>query len=243
MKKLIGLIIALSASRIGLEDRSSLSLRFVIWNIGQGQWTTMISKNFCDHYDMGGEIDLSRRILHECEGRQHRLHISHWDWDHMGLVQNMRWRGASICLWNYPLGPASSRKKRTLEGLPACQALVPYRSIFSGDRSPKASSNDSSQVVLVAGILIPGDSTKKEERRWALSTQIHFAHGIVLGHHGSRSSTSDYLLDQLPGLQWAVATARRKRYGHPHPEVIQRLRDYKIPLLITEDWGNLVFEL
>jgi competence protein ComEC len=66
---------------------------------------------------------------------------------------------------------------------------------------------------------------------------------LVLGHHGSRTSTSSLLLDHLPRLTAAVSSARFRKYGHPHARVRRDLAKRHIPLLRTEEWGNLHFEL
>jgi beta-lactamase superfamily II metal-dependent hydrolase len=39
----------------------------------------------------------------------------------------------------------------------------------------------------------------------------------------------------------AVVSARFTKYGHPHREVIERLKAAHVPLLRTESWGNLHF--
>ncbi len=245
----IFLLITLSASFIRPENKNSEKDRFVIWNIGQGQWTTLITKKYCDHFDIGGEFDLSKKVIHICEGRAHRIHISHWDWDHMGLIQKLLQRKISPCLWNIPLGQASTRKKTLLANIPLCEHSdeAAYHLIFLGDSSRKASSNDSSQVVETQGILIPGDSTKKEEKKWSSQTEnqakLSQIKGLILGHHGSHGSTSQILVSHLKNLRWAIATARKKRYGHPHPEVLTRLKKNKTPVLLTEDWGSIIFEL
>jgi competence protein ComEC len=237
------LLVYLSATLISSEK--IFSTRFIVWNIGQGQWTTLVSENACDHFDVGGEHDLSREVLKVCQGKSHRIHLSHWDWDHMGLIPRLRRGTSQLCLWNRPLGKSSARKEAVLEGIPHCRESVkPYQKIFAGDSRSKASTNESSQVVATHGILIPGDSPIKEEKIWARqSLRLQSIQGLVLGHHGSRTSTSEFLLHSLPRLRWAVATARKKRYGHPHPEVLLRLKESHIPVLKTEDWGSLVFEL
>lgn len=37
---------------------------FVIWNVGQGQWTSVISSNECLHFDMGESIFLIKKFIH-----------------------------------------------------------------------------------------------------------------------------------------------------------------------------------
>lgn len=98
--------------------------------------------------------------------------------------------------------------------------------------------NDASKVFIVNNVLIPGDSSTKSEKSWAfnLNSKVKY---LILGHHGSRTSTSDLLLSHLPSLKLAIASARYARYKHPHLETIERLKRFKVPLLKTEDWGNI----
>jgi competence protein ComEC len=91
--------------------------------------------------------------------------------------------------------------------------------------------------------LIPGDSTAPQEKIWSYHGNMQKTGFLLLGHHGSRTSTSEELLSQLPHLKVAIASARFARYGHPHLEVVRRLKKYHVALLKTEDWGNLWFEI
>ena len=242
---LVVLFVLLSSvpCRRELRDLQIHKQVLVVWNIGQGQWTTFIDENYCDHFDFGGEKNKVNAVLRVCQGRTHRLHLSHWDWDHMSEIENLRKKSQKICLWSFPMGKPSLHKQKALAGLPLCLGQKSFHLIFAGDSSKKASSNDGSRVIARAGWLIPGDSTLKEELRWSRDPALKAIHGLVLAHHGSRTSTSMQLLRGLPTLQIAVASARKAKYGHPHKEVLERLKKNKTPVLLTEDWGSLVFEL
>jgi len=123
---------------------------------------------------------------------------------------------------------------------------TPQRSGSSSHPTSRSPSNDASRVFWLpaAGALIPGDSTTAKEAQWgprlAQPASIRL---LVLGHHGSRTSTSRGLLQRLRGLKQAVASARFARYGHPHASVAQRLRLHGVALVSTEDWGTLHFEI
>ena len=88
---------------------------------------------------------------------------------------------------------------------------------------------------------MPGDSPTKMEKKWAnqINERVEV---LILGHHGAKNSTSEFLLNKLTDLKVAISSAREKRYGHPTMEVKNRLRKNQIPLLKTEDWGNLIFQ-
>lgn len=62
---------------------------------------------------------------------------------------------------------------------------------------------------------------------------------LKLGHHGSRTSTSvDYLKATTPRLG-IISAGTNNRYGHPHKEVLELLKSYKIPYLSTQNSGTI----
>jgi competence protein ComEC len=63
---------------------------------------------------------------------------------------------------------------------------------------------------------------------------------LVLAHHGSRTSTSHALLKWV-GPEWALISAGRgNAFGHPHREVIDRVRQtVPVGLLDTSKDGAI----
>ncbi|KHF31263.1 ComEC family competence protein [Anoxybacillus sp. BCO1] len=51
---------------------------------------------------------------------------------------------------------------------------------------------------------------------------------LKVGHHGSNTSTSEPFLRHIRPKVALISVGRRNRYGHPHREVIDRLRDYHV---------------
>lgn len=233
-----------------LHRERSIANEFIVWNVGQGLWTTWATGQECWHFDMGGEYKITARVFARCQSSLNRIYLSHWDIDHISYLKQakkMPWR---LCLAQAPGGKPTTKKLDLIDGIEPCPKTAGVRMLWdSPQKDPSLkmhlknrSNNHDSHVFEIAAprILVTGDSTVDEENFWAArsSSQIQ---GLVLGHHGSRTSTSAFLLQQLPQLKWAVASQRRSRYGHPHPEVITRLQKRKIPLLRTEDWGTLHF--
>jgi len=66
---------------------------------------------------------------------------------------------------------------------------------------------------------------------------------LVLGHHGSRHSSSYAFLKQLRPKLAIVSAGKDNRYGHPNPAVLARLKDLSIPLLSTIEHGSIDFYL
>lgn len=66
---------------------------------------------------------------------------------------------------------------------------------------------------------------------------------LVLGHHGSRHSSSYAFLQQLKPKLAIASVGWDNRYGHPSQELQARLRELGIPLLTTAQAGTLQFQL
>ncbi len=66
------------------------------------------------------------------------------------------------------------------------------------------------------------------------------AHILNLGHHGSRTSSSLAFLETVAPPQAAIYSAgRRNVYGHPHQEVLDRLKILGIPAFGTRRHGTI----
>jgi competence protein ComEC len=61
---------------------------------------------------------------------------------------------------------------------------------------------------------------------------------LKVGHHGSRGSTGEELLDSLRPLA-AVISLGRNDYGHPAPETLARLGSRRVPVLRTDRDGAI----
>ncbi len=240
----------------GGPNRAEPAHEFFVWNVGQGLWSTYVTGDTCIHFDMGGEQAPWKAIAAVCGAKFNQVHLTHWDLDHLSFISRVARELKFICLQTPPMGFANQKKQDLLAKLKMCQpktvpsqSLPLYRPLLNDKESSsdqEHSSNDLSQVYLAgahAPILIPGDSTTKRERQWLKNLPPQGAWLLVLGHHGSRTSTSPELLSRLKFTRMAIASSRQARYGHPHPEVRDRLKLKGIALLKTEDWGTLRFEV
>ena len=219
--------------------------QLIIWSVGQGQMVTYSNIDSCIHFDMGGERFPAKKLVKECGRKINKVFFSHWDWDHINFSRKA-WRKLShLCRIGWPGGTDSKKKKQFLSIIPECEKnenkifkeiIFPYH---LNKKKQATEANKSSRVVIVKNyILIPGDSPGSSERLWRkyITTPISI---LIAGHHGSRYSTTEGLLKQLPYLKLAIASARRKRYGHPHPLVKKRLARKGVPLLGTEEFHHI----
>ena len=221
--------------------------QLIVWNVGQGQWLTLLTPKECLHFDVGGEDARALPlVLATCRGRDHFIYISHGDRDHtwnlMGLISALEQEHQSVCAGPRPTDPERrpTRWPWKYLKLPDCPPHPEVKMIFDGNVSQRKDRNDHSIVYVVhRSILIPGDSPTSQEKSWVPSVTIDQARILVLGHHGSRTSTGKMLLSRLRRLHLAVASARKQRYGHPHLETLQRLKKARIPVMSTEQWGHI----
>jgi len=221
---------------------------FIIWNVGQGQWITALTPFHCHHFDWGGEKFPIQTFKTICNDKVNEFYFSHWDWDHIGGLRYLSQLNIKACLRVGPGGKSPSiRKSGLFLGIPICPLpedtqiqLLPFpKNVLRANTS-----NEESHVFIFQNkFLIPGDSTQRAEKQWGQNSRLQKIQFLSLGHHGSRTSTSGYLLQHLPRLKLAVASARFRKYGHPHLEVLQKLKQKKIPVLSTEYWGSIWIEI
>lgn len=101
--------------------------------------------------------------------------------------------------------------------------------------------NDLSIVLLArygrGTILLTGDAGRWIEE--AVLEDLPLLSVLKVGHHGSRTSSGDRLLDRTrPGVA-VMALGDRNRYGHPHPDVVARFVERGIPLYRTDRDGDI----
>ena len=213
----------------------------IIWNVGQGAWTTFISGDDCWHFDAGGEY-FPQDVEKLCRKKQNKLFISHDDWDHISFISRLSsW--SHICLFEQPRKITSPRKQKVIARLPLCNSAMAVKEINWPVQGK--SSNDLSRVYYLpqTQTLFPGDSSAAEEKWWAEKFQFLKVQWWILGHHGSQTSNSEKLIHFIGHPKAAISSARYKKYRHPHPLVQARLRQNGIPLLRTEDWGHLWIQI
>jgi competence protein ComEC len=209
--------------------------------VGQGQWATKVEKVTCLHFDFGGEFNPIHSVKKFCHDKSNALVLSHPDKDHYAFLKSIMIHLNNVCLAGPAWTPKTIRRVGA-RGLPFCsETIASAHWYFNPSKRKKADDNESSQISYIQNWLIPGDAPISLEKKW-LSTvpNIKLISHLLLGHHGSKTSTSNELLMALPNINQCIASSREKKYGHPHRDVRIRLRKY-CALIRTEDWGNLHF--
>lgn len=88
--------------------------------------------------------------------------------------------------------------------------------------------------------LFTGDAEQLIEKNILKNDVDISADVLKLGHHGSSTSTSDKFLEKV-NPKYAVANCEKgNSYGHPHREIVKKLKDRNIKLYRTDENGNIV---
>jgi len=122
-----------------------------------------------------------------------------------------------------------------------------YLEILFPDRDPSGwESNDASIITrLVYGdiaFMLTGDAPQKMEQYVAGLDGKGLASSVLkLGHHGSKTSTSDMFLGFVAPQYAVISAGKDNRYGHPHEEVTSLVEGFGISMLATAEHGTVIF--
>lgn len=205
-----------------------------------------------------GELVIAPWLHHRRIGTIDLLVLTHPHADHVGGAPSLarRFRVREIW-WN------GDRRERTPE-LEALLASTPSKVVRPGESrafgdarlevlGPVATAtayedvNDASVVVRLSigekDVLFTGDAEALSEHELVANGANVEAEILKVGHHGSRSSSSEELLERV-SPKWAVMSlARGNGFGFPHREAVERLEKHGARVLRTDTHGLVLAHL
>ena len=107
--------------------------------------------------------------------------------------------------------------------------------------------NDSSQVYF--GIyknitmLFTGDASKKTEEYILDNYNLPHINILKVGHHGSKTSTSERLLETINPDIALISVGKDNKFNHPNKETIEILKKYNVKIYRTDKLGNITVNL
>ncbi|MBI3420708.1 MAG: MBL fold metallo-hydrolase [Candidatus Sungbacteria bacterium] len=90
-------------------------------------------------------------------------------------------------------------------------------------------------------VLLTGDAEKSLEYRLVFSGANIKSDILKVGHHGSKTSTTESFLAAVAPRYAVISSGRKNRYGHPHQTVLDRLKQFGVTILRTDQEGNIEF--
>lgn len=124
--------------------------------------------------------------------------------------------------------------------------LHPDSEYCRGDQFSGAEVNNSSIVSKVCygntSFISTGDLEKSAEKKLFNYGEFLNAGVLKVGHHGSKTSTSQEFLNLIRPTYAVVSVGARNRFKHPSQKTLRRLKMNRVYPLRTDHFGALVFE-
>lgn len=226
-----------------------------VLDVGQGSAVVVQTRQHALLYDAGARFvtgfDLGEAVVHPAllamgVRRLDTMLLSHADNDHAG--------GAPAVARLLPVQQVLAGQHEALPAVldaAACQAGehwswdgVRFEVVYSAPAP--APPNERSCVLRVvaangSAALLPGDLGIRGE--YQMLDRPLQASVLLAPHHGSRSSSS-YALIRAVAPDWVVFnTGFNNRFGHPHPQVVERYQEFDVEPVYTARSGAVRFEL
>jgi len=114
------------------------------------------------------------------------------------------------------------------------------------DYQPGDSPNNNDSLVLEVSygkhrVLLTGDAERPVEDELVASGELHPVTLLKVGHHGSKSSSSEEFLNQINPQFALISDGYKNQFHHPHPMVLSRFEQHGTKVLRTDQKGALTF--
>lgn len=250
---LAGLAVAVGISWIQprLDD-----CRITVVSVGEGQCILLQSRGERFLVDCGGNSDTTAAdaaaaaLLSQGVFRLDGIALTHYDRDHTGALLNLLTRVEASEAY-FPLSP----DKGYLETF-ASEQTIPISYISETETFPFGSGrltlfspgslktdNENCMCILFetenCAILITGDRGKSGETHLVREEQIPDVDILIAGHHGSKYATNDVLLEAAKPETVIISCSAGNSYGHPAPELLERLERHGCTVLRTDLQGTI----
>lgn len=117
--------------------------------------------------------------------------------------------------------------------------------VSPAEASDSGGANNMSVMLRLAhggtSFLFAGDAERRAEEILLSSGRDISADVLKVGHHGSRTSTSQPFLDAVSPSFAVLTVGARNSFGHPHGDVVARLAQSGAAILRTDELGSIMF--
>ena len=232
--------------------------RITVLDVGQGQSIILQGKGRTYLVDCGGSYAddaadaAAETLLSMGISRIDGLILTHFDEDHAGGAEMFLSRIAADALF-LPAWDDDAEIGMRLSQYPHGEVYIMDRDLELSWQESKLtivtsdfrdSDNESSLCVLFQSsncdILITGDRGTLGEKLLMRRLELPKLDVLVVGHHGSRYSTSQELLEMTQPKLAVISVEKDNRYGHPVQEVLERLESFGCRIYRTDRDGTII---
>jgi len=139
------------------------------------------------------------------------------------------------------LAPAEAGEHIDLDGVTVDILYAPQ---VEGGAAEGATGNEYSNVIRVnygaASFLFTGDLVAEQEKAMLAEGKNPQCTVLKVAHHGSKTSTTEEFLAAAQPRFAVISVGRDNNFGHPAPEVIERLQKDGIKIYRTDEDGAVV---
>lgn len=251
---LLGLCLALLGSWVEpLTDEC----RLTVLDVGQGQCLLLQSEGRAYLVDCGGSSgedaadQAAETLLSMGISRLDGILLTHYDADHSGGLTGLLSRVDTDALLLPKVAAEAAEGFATLvddgliwvdSDLELCFGETKM-TVFAPISS--APTNENCLCVLFetenCAILVTGDRSAAGERMLLGKQGLPRVDVLIAGHHGSKTSTSRELLAAVEPETVIISVGEDNGYGHPAPEVLERLAAMGCRVYRTDEDGTIVY--
>lgn len=241
----IGLCLALTADWSESMDNE---VCITVLDVGQGQSILLQSEGRSFLVDCGGEYAADRAaeaLLIQGIRKLDGLILTHLDEDHAGGAEDLlaRMDVELLVLPDEYSDLPSGTDARLICATENTHISFGESSITVYPPTFPGNSNEKSLCVLFdtkkCDILITGDRDGYGERSLLRNADIPDVDVLIAGHHGAASSTCEELLTAVKPEIVCISVGADNFYGHPAPELLQRLAAYGCDIYRTDIQGTI----
>ncbi|MDO5687423.1 MAG: DNA internalization-related competence protein ComEC/Rec2 [Neisseria sp.] len=227
------------------------TLRATVYDVGQGLSVVLQTRQHTLLFDSGksgANLSLLPALYADGIHRLDALVLSHNDNDHDGARDEIRaglpvrhiWAGKPDA-YAFPTTHCTDDMAWTWDGVwfEWLTPRLPEHAVDSNEQSCVLRVLAGKNALLITGDLgTDGESTLVEHYGDALYSQV-----LVLGHHGSLTSSSPRFLNTVAPQYAIVSAGFGNSFSHPHPRIIERLHARQIKVRRTDWQGAIQLEL
>lgn len=180
------------------------------------------------------------------------LILTHGDYDHAGdtinLIENFKVDKIYLNQGNF-----NYLEKKIITSFKNTYQVKEGQIFYLGDlvlielNKEFSDENDSSSVFLLiyndVKVLLTGDASIKSEKYILDNYDIGKINILKLGHHGSKTSTSNLLLKSTSPDLALISCGYNNKFKHPNKETLKKLNKYRISYLRTDFEGTITIDL